>query len=60
MQQQASFQPSECQLRDLKLLHSLLYLTECPAFLLGWHLLYKLSTQVTFSPERHQLHQQDP
>ena len=52
--QNCSFiQPLECQLGDLTLKHSFLYMpAACPIPLLGRDLLCKLNAQVTFSPEQ--------
>lgn len=43
-------QPLECQVGDLTLKHSFLYMPECPIPLLGGKLLCKLNIQVTFAP----------
>lgn len=45
---------------DLKMTNSFLYIPEVPIPLLGWDLTCKLNAQVTFSPEKQQLHLQVP
>lgn len=60
MHQQAFLQFLECQLWNLKLSPSFLYMLESSIPLLGWDLFCKLHAQVTFSPEKQQLHLQVP
>ena len=52
VQNRSFLQPLECQLGDLTLKHSFLYMPACPTPLLGRDLLCKLNVQVTFSPQQ--------
>lgn len=59
-QEQAFLKPLQCQLGELTLTHSFLYMPNCPILLLSGDLLCKLHAQVTFSPEKQQLYLQVP
>ena len=43
-------QPLDCQIEATNLKHSFLYMPECPVPLLGWDLLSKFNTKLTFIP----------
>lgn len=48
-------QPLEDQLGDENIVHSFLYMLDCPIPQLGQDLLCKLHVQITFPPEKQQL-----